>query len=344
MDFASDNTSGVSPEILTALDQVATGFALPYGLDDETLALDERFSEVFETQVRVFPVVSGTAANALALASLSPPWGLILCHEHAHVAVDEAGAPELFSSGARVVGLPGAEGRIDLDALRQVLDHAGHGVHSSVPSVLSLTQATEVGTTYAVEAVAERAQPAREHGLAVHLDGARLANALVALGCSPADATWRAGVDVVSFGATKNGAMDVDAVVFLDPGRVGDFERLRKRGGHLVSKMRYLSAQLRAYLTDDLWLVNARHANAMAARLAQGLAGLPDVELAVPTEANEVFARLSDELAGKLRAEGAQFLTESVDGRPAARLVTSWSTTVDQVDRLLDVAAQRTAR
>lgn len=343
MQFASDNTSGVAPEILAAIADASTGYAPAYGDDDLTGGLDAQFGDLFEHEVRVFPVISGTAANSLALSVLTPPWGLVLCHESAHVAVDEAGAPEFFSSGARLVGLGGGSGKIDLAALTAAASRGGHGVHSSPPSALTLTQATEAGAVYTPDEVAERASLAHGNGLGVHMDGARFANAVAALGCSPADVTWRAGVDVLSFGATKNGAAAAEAVVFFDLERVGDFERHRKRSGHLVSKMRFVSAQLRAYLTDDLWLRNARLANAMAARLATGLAPLDGVELLVPTDANEVFAIMPPSLVASLHEAGARFYVEHVGGVAAVRLVTSFNTTEAEVDTFLDAAGRPTA-
>jgi threonine aldolase len=336
--FASDNTSGVAPPILDALVAAASGYAPAYGDDELTLALDDRFGELFEHEVRVFPVVSGTAANSLALSVLTPPWGLMLCHEQAHVYVDEAGAPEHFTRGARLVALPGAAGKIDLEALRVVAARGGHGVHTSDPSALTLTQATELGTVYTPDEVAARAAIAHEHGLGVHMDGARFANAVASLGCTPADLTWRSGVDLLSFGATKNGAMGAEAVVVFDLDRVGDLERNRKRAGHLLSKMRYASAQLHAYIADGLWLQLAAHANGLAADLSSGLAGVDGVEVATPTEANEVFAFMPDELIGALEAKGAAFYVERVGDRPAVRLVVSWSSTPDDVEAFLAAA------
>jgi threonine aldolase len=339
VEFASDNTSGVAPEILAAVTAASTGYAPAYGEDETTKALDERFGSIFEHDVRVFPVITGTAANSLALSVLTPPWGLVLCHESAHVYTDEAGAPEFFSSGARLSPLPGAAGKIDPTALAAAARRNGHGVHSSPATVLTLTQATEAGTVHTVDEVRERATIAREHGLAVHMDGARLANAVAALGCAPAELTWQAGVDVLSFGATKNGAMAAEAVVFFDEKKAGELERHRKRSGHLLSKMRFVSAQLLAYVTDDLWLTNARHANGMARRLSEGLAALTDVELLFPTEANEVFATMPSGMVDHLREAGGRFYAEDLGGTAAVRLVASFSTTGADVDAFVAAAA-----
>lgn len=333
--FASDNTSGVAPEILAALNDAATGYAAAYGDDEWTARLDERFGELFEREVRVFPLISGTAANSLALSVLISSWALVACHEQAHVYVDEAGAPEFLSRGGRLVGLPGAHGKIDLDALRTVLGHGGHGVHSSPVAALTLTQATEAGTVHTLDEIRERTGLAHEHGAAVHMDGARFANAVAALGCSPADVTWRSGVNVLSFGATKNGAMGAEAVVFFDLDRVGEFERHRKRAGHLLSKMRYASAQLLAYIDDDLWLRLARHANEMGQRLSRGLADLDAIDVLVPTDANEVFATMPTEVIDGLEHAGARFYVERIGSTAAVRLVASWSTTDEDVDAFL---------
>lgn len=338
MHFASDNTSGVCPEILAAIAETATGYAPSYGADEHTTGLDARFSEVFEREVRVFPVISGTAANALALGGMTEPHGLMFCHVDAHVAVDEAGAPEFFSGGARLTTLEGRAGQIDPVVFERAIHRPGHGVHTSVPTVVSLTQATECGTTYPLDAVAHLADLAHGADMGVHMDGARFANAVVSLGCSAADATWRSGVDALSFGASKNGAMGAEAIVYFDPTAIGDIERRRKRAGHLVSKMRFVSAQLLAYVQDDLWLRNAGHANAMAAELSRGLAAL-GLDVVVPTEANEVFVALPGPISTGLRDAGAEFFDEQVDGRPAARMVASYSTTSADVADLLGVAA-----
>ena len=342
MQFASDNTSGVCPEILAAVADTATGYAPSYGDDEATDELTRRFTDLFARDVRVFPVVSGTAANGLALGGMTAPHGLMFCHRDAHVAVDEAGAPEFFSNGARLVTLEGSGGKIDPSELERAVNRPGHGVHASVPSAVSLTQATEAGTVYTLDQVALLAEIAHGVGMGVHMDGARFANAVAALGCTPAEASWQSGVDVLSFGATKNGAMGAEAIVYFEPSAVGDIENRRKRGGHLLSKMRFVSAQILAYLDDDLWLRNATHANSMAAQLSAGLTGL-GLDIVVPTEANEVFVAFPAELAAALREAGATFFDEQVDGSPAARLVTSFSTSAADVQQLVRNAASFTS-
>ncbi len=345
--FASDNTGGASPVIVAAVAEAATATAMPYGADPWTARVTARLGEIFETDVAVFPVVTGTAANALALAALTPPWGAVYCHPHSHAMEDECGAPEFYSGGARLVGVGGDHARIGAAALAAALPAARpHGVHNMRPAALTLTQATEAGTIYRPEAVAELAAIARRHGMAVHMDGARFTNALAALDARPADLTWRAGVDVLSLGATKNGAMAAEAVIFFRPELAAEFAERRKRGGHLLSKARFISAQLEAWLADDLWLANARTANAAARRLADGLAALPGVTFVHPVEANMVFAELPGASVAALEAEGFGFYraggagTGADAGRAAIRLVCGFATTDAEVDEFIAAAAR----
>ena len=334
MIFTSDNVAGAAPEILSALVEAAReGPMASYGADPVTARLKERVADLFEAEVEVFPVATGTAANALALSCLTPPFGSVYCHVDAHVNTDECGAPELQTGGAKLVGLPGAHGRIEPETLEDALAAAPFGfVHAVQPSALSLSQATEAGTVYAPDEVEQLSAIARRRGMTVHMDGARFANALVRLGCTPAEVTWKAGVDVLSLGATKNGALAAEAVVFFDKALARDFGYRRKRGGHLFSKMRFLSAQLDAWLKDGLWLRLANNANAMADRLAEGLSGLPGAELENPVEANEVFVSLPEPVTEGLLARGYQFYRW--DG-PVVRLVTSYETKPGDVDALL---------
>lgn len=338
MNFMSDNVSGAAPEILDAVIAANAGTAPSYGADAITARLEQRFADLFGRKVAVFPVATGTAANALALAQFTPPWGSIYCHREAHIQADECGAPEMFSAGAKLVGLDGTHGKLTADTLSAALARSHQGfVHAVQPAALSLTQATEAGTVYRPDEVAALAEIARRRGLAVHMDGARFANAVAHLGCDPADVTWRAGVDVLSFGATKNGALGAEAVIFFDPDKAADFAYRRKRGAHLFSKMRFLSAQLDAYLTDGLWLRLAAHANAMAASLAAGLAALPGVVLAHPVEANELFVTLPEPVIQGLEAAGFGFYRW--DGA-MIRLVTAWDTPAESVTQFLAVAAR----
>lgn len=304
INLASDNVAGAAPEILAAIASAAEGRARSYGGDEITARLQDRLSELFERRVAAFPVPTGTAANALALATFTPPWGAVLCHREAHVAVDECGAPEFYTHGAKLLPVDGAHGKLTPQTLAAAVPEWRGDVHRSQPAMLSLSQATESGTVYSPAEVGALAEAARGHGLAVHMDGSRFANALAAQGCSPAELTWKAGVDVLSFGGTKNGCVMAEAVVFFDPDKAADFAFRRKRAGHLLSKMRFVSAQLEAYLADGLWLRLARNANARARQLAEGLQALPGVTLEHPVEANEVFVRLPAALAEGLKRQG----------------------------------------
>ena len=348
MNFNSDNVHGVDEAILAALGEANTGTARAYGYDDWTLAAEARLREVFERDVAAFLVVTGTAANSLALAACCPPYGAVVCHHEAHIVVDECGAPELFSGGARLMGARGAGGKITPATVAALFATLGRGEHEQRPSVLSISEATELGTVYTPAEVAALATLARERRMHTHMDGARIANALARLGCTPAELTWKAGVDVLSFGATKNGAMGVEAVVFFDAALAADFRYLRKRTGHLVSKNRFLAAQMLAYLEGDRWMRNARHANLMADRLAAGFRARPGVRLPLPVEANAVFAIVPRTLHEHLQAQGARYLvwpgegpgTDMVGpGEVFIRLLTSFRTAADDVDALVRVAS-----
>jgi threonine aldolase len=325
---------------MAALAEANTGTATSYGEDELTVRITRRMCEIFERDVAVFPVVTGTAANSLSLATLSPPYGAIFCHEESHIAVDECGAPEFFSGGAKLVQLKGASAKITADTIARTVKRYRGGVHSPQPAAVSITQATERGTVYRPDEIAALGEIAKHEGMALHMDGARFANALVHLNCAPADITWKAGVDVLSFGATKNGALCAEAVVFFNQSLVRDFEYRRKRGGHLLSKMRFISAQLDAYLADDRWLAQARTANALAAQLAEQLATIAGIDLAQPVEANEVFAFLPDTTVKRLREAGAKFYDwmESHDGRTLVRLVLSFLTPEQDMQRFIHVA------
>ncbi len=292
-DFRSDNVGGVAPELLAALVAANHGAAAPYGDDDFTRAMTTRFRDAFEHQGLVaFPLATGTGANCVALAGIANPYGAIYCHETAHINVYECGAPELFT-GAKLVGLRGADYKLDAAQLDAELALAGLGNPTRVqPFALNITQPTDFGTLYTVEEITALCAVAHRHGLLVHLDGARFANAIAALGCTPAAMTWRAGVDIVSFGATKNGAMNAEAVLVFDPAVAARVPYLMKRGGQVVSKARFLSAQLDRYLADDRWLERARQANSNAARLAQRLNAIRSVELIGQVEINMLFVRL----------------------------------------------------
>lgn len=331
MNFSSDTAAPAHPAILEAMLAASKGPSPSYGSDPWTAAARSALRDVFETDVDVWFVSSGTAANALALATLCPPHGAIFCHEEAHIERDERGAPEFYTGGAKLALLPGAHARIDLAALRDRIAANRHDfVHETPAHVLSLSNLTESGAAYRPFEIAERAALAREGGLAVHLDGARLANALVSTGATPAEMTWRAGVDVVSFGATKNGAVGCEAIVLFGAARqrMGDLIVRAKRGGHMPPKMRFLGAQMSAYLKDGLWLQLARRANTSATSLATALTRA-GAELAHPVDGNEVFAHLPAGLADRLSAAGATFYPW-IDG--SHRFVCSWATEPSEVD------------
>jgi threonine aldolase len=342
VNFASDNTAPASPEILAALHAANQGVVKSYGADPITVRFRSRMNEVFGRDVVAHPVATGTAANALSLATLVRPYGGVICHEEAHIATDECGAPEFYMGGAKLVTLPGQDGKIVPAQIHAVMARAiDGGVHFVLPEAVSITQATEWGTVYTPDEIAALSVACRRHGLKLHMDGARFANALEHLGCTAAALSWQCGVDVLSFGATKNGALAAEAVIFFDPALAEGFERRRKRAGQLWSKLRYLSAQLDAYLEGDLWRRNAAQANRMAARLADGLATLPGVDLVQAVQANEVFAAMPDTLVESLLGAGAYFyrwISLPGDDRHVVRLVSAFSTTEAEVDGFLALA------
>ena len=323
--FFSDNTAPVCAEILEAIAAANRGLEVAYGDDPWTRRLDAVLGEFFGTELRAFVLATGTAANSLALATLTPPYGAIYCNPEAHIACDECGAPGFFSGGAQLERIEGEHAKLTAGALAATLEAHPVSVHSVQPAALSISQATELGTAYRPAEVKDLCEVAHEHGLHVHMDGARFANAVTYLGCHPGDVTWRAGVDVLSFGATKNGALAAEAVVFFHLGLVRDFELRRKQSGHLLSKSRFVAAQMLAYVESGVWRRNAAHANALARRLGEAAGG----RLLHPVEANEVFIELG--VAGKaaLRAAGFEFYDWGSPASGAARLVVSW----DQEER-----------
>lgn len=335
MRFASDNSSGAAPEVMAALARANEGYERSYGADAAMGRVTDLVREIFEApEAVVHLVATGTAANALAIATHCPPWGAVFCHQHAHIAEDECNAPE-FYSGAKLVLVPGAQGKITPESLSDALARTGEaGVHGVQRGMLSLTTVTEAGTVYTVTEIAALTALAKAKGIPCHLDGARFANALVTTNASPAELTWRAGVDVLSLGGTKNGCLGVEAVILFDPAKSWEFELRRKRGGHLFSKHRFLSAQMEAYLAGGLWLRLAAQANAMGQRLAQGLR---DRQVTVPeAPANMMFPEWATGTHDRLEAAGAQYYRfPAPPGRERARLVTSWSTTTADVDRFL---------
>jgi threonine aldolase len=307
VNFGSDNSAPVKQEILDALQAANKGDASSYGEDGLSQSLNQRFSDIFEKEVQIFPVLSGTAANAISLSQITSPYGAVLCHEHSHINIDECGAVEFFSGG-KLVLLSGAEGKlIDKEVEKAFLSAHPHDYHNSKLSTVSLTQATEYGTVYSIDEVQSIASIARAHDAHVHMDGARFANALDTLQCTPAALTWQAGVDILSFGSSKNGTMNAEAIVVFDPEHATELLRRIKRAGQLVSKMRYISCQLDAYLEDDRWLTWATHSNTLAKRLAEALDASEYIEVMFPPQSNILILRMDNKLAEFMCDKGVEF-------------------------------------
>ncbi|WP_374308744.1 low specificity L-threonine aldolase [Dongia sp.] len=339
MNFCSDNVAGVAPEIMDAIQKANQGAMPSYGADAITARVEQRLGDLFERRVWAFPVSTGTSANALALSTLTPPYGAIYCHPEAHIMVDECGAPEFYTGGAKLVPIAGAGGKMTAKDVAHALDNARAGdVHHVQPAAISLTQASECGTAYTATEVGAIGEIAKRHKVKLHMDGARFANAVAHLNVTPAQMTWQAGVDVLSFGATKNGALAAEAVVFFDEELAASFGFRRKRAGHLISKMRFVSAQLDAYLENDLWLKLARHANAMARDLVAGLKPIPGVHLLHTVEANEIFIRLPLEIVAGLRRAGFDFYDWPGAAPGTIRLVTSFATRAEDVAAFIGTA------
>ena len=348
MNFTSDNAAGVHPAILDSVKRAAPGMAPSYGNDQLTIDVEAQIRKTFEApEARAYLVATGTAANSLSLACLCPPWSAVYTHSVSHVEEDETGAPEFFTGGAKLTLIGGPNAKIDPEALKTKLANAvPRGVHNVQKGALSLSQVTELGAVYTPGEVKRLCDIAHEEEVPVQMDGARFANALARLGCTPAEASWKAGVDILCLGATKNGAMAAEAVIIFDPAKAWEFELRRKRGGHLFSKMRFVAAQIQAYLADGLWLKMASHANAMAARLAEGLRAVPDIAITSPVESNMVFADIPMGLHRRITEAGARYFpsikppsAESPEETPfPARLVCSFQTTEDEIDRFVTLA------
>ena len=327
------------PEVMNALIAANSGIAKSYGDDDYSKRLQDKLNDLFETQVIVFPCVSGTAANALALSALTPSYGKIFCHQMSHINTDECAAPEFFSGGAKLIPIASDNGKITPDLLEPMI-RGKDNVHSAQPTTLSITQSCEVGALYQIDEINALTTLAHQHNLNVHMDGARFANGLVALDVSPAEMTWKAGIDVLSFGGTKNGCLAAEAVVFFKPELVQSFPFLHKRSGQLLSKMRFISSQLEAYISNDTWSRNATHANKMAARLSQGLDKISSIELAYPTESNEIFAHMPRKMITALNKLGYTVTEGELDETAPPRFVTAWNTTENEVDEFLEAVKQ----
>jgi threonine aldolase len=345
MNFASDNHYGVHPRILESLSEANAGSAMAYGGDDWTKKSEKMLSEVFEKEIRVFWVATGTAANGLSLSAITPPYGAVLCHSEAHIIGDECNSAEFFTAGAKIIGLQGPGGKITATIVEKCLKGFVRGERDPKPKAVSITNATEFGTVYSADDIKAISKLIRPRGLKLHMDGSRFANALAGVGCSPAELTWKAGVDLMSFGATKNGAMLLDAVIFFDLQLAEDFAHRRVRAGQHVSKARFLGAQMSSYLRDGLWIDNARRANALARKLAEGLQQSSVVRIAHPVEANMVYAILPRALNDRLIASGVKFhprmanelVGQIKDAEIVVRLVLSFATPEADVDRLLEL-------
>lgn len=346
MFFASDNSGPAHPKVIEALTQANEGYAMPYGDDALMDKVRTRIRDIFEApEAVVYLVATGTAANSLALATLTQPWETIFCTPEAHIHQDECNAPEFFSGGTKLTLVGAEHAKMTPETLRAAVEaEESRGVHGPQRGPVSITNVTERGTVYSTRELSALTDVAREFNLPTHLDGARFANALVALGCTPAEMTWKAGIDAVSFGGTKNGCMGVEAVIFFDPKHAWEFELRRKRGAHLFSKHRYLSAQMLAYLTDDLWLDLAKRSNAANARLARGLKQIEGVTFEHEPDANISFAGWSRAGHQRLHDAGAAYYVweGQLDGADpteilTARMVADWSMSDENVDRFLEL-------
>jgi len=331
--FLSDHTATICPKVMSAFVEANRGQAIGFGKDPWTLKLDSVLGELFETELNAFPVVTGSAANSLALATLCPSHGVVFCQDQAHVETQEGGAPEFFTGGAKLALVPGKDGKMDPGALKQKIGSFAYGIHSMKPHVVSLTQVTEIGTAYTLDEIKALADVAHEAGLTVHMDGARLANAVVGLDTTWADVTWKAGVDVLSFSSTKNGTMCGEAVVFFNKDLIGDFEIKRKRGGHFVSKLRYISAQILGYVESGVWRQNAERTN----RLARKIADVASPLLIAPVEANQLFMALPGDLPKLLNERGFLYIPFSHQGNAMGRFVISWDQPESDVNELVQL-------
>jgi threonine aldolase len=345
LNFASDNVYGVDPRILAAMVEANDRLTdVSYCHDDGSQEVEDRLSQIFQHDVKAFLVVNGTGANSLALSAMCPSFGGVLCHEGSHINTDECNAPELFTGGAKLVTMAGDGNKLTPTIIAARMAQFMHGEHGAKLSALSITNATELGTVYTPAEIRALADMVKPHGMKVHMDGARFANALVSLGCTPAEMTWKAGVEVLSFGGTKNGGMMLEAVVFFNEQLAADFLYRRKRAAQLVSKGRFLSSQMLSYLEDDVWLLNAKRANALAQILARGLQQSNRVRLSNPVEANEVFAIMRRMTFDAVTAAGAHFYEWPMDGLAAdevhCRFVLSFATPEAHIAQILELFGQ----
>ena len=337
--FASDNVTPACPEVMEAINQANIGNIESYGHDKWSKVLDNKFSELFEKDVKVFTAVTGTAANSLALSSITPSYGNIYCHKISHINVDECGAPEFFTGGAKLITIDGDDGKFNSDELKKNIRGSGV-VHNTQPASVSITQSCETGVTYKLDEILKINQVAKENGMKIHMDGTRFSNAIASLKKSPAEATWKLGIDVLTFGGTKNGCMDAEAIIFFNPSDVNNFQYLQKRSGQLLSKTRFLSSQLDAYITDELWLRNATHANDMARKLSEKLSKINSFELTYPTESNEIFIKMPKNIQDHLNNEGYSAIPDDMfDG--SVRFVTAWNTNLNDIENLINTIKEK---
>jgi threonine aldolase len=338
LEFRSDNCGRAAPELIEALVKANVGSVLGYGGDEHTQQLQERFSALFEHPVQVFPIPTGTGANALALAAVGSPFGAVYCSPEAHINTSECNATSFFGSGLKVTPVHGVDGKIDPLALDAAVSTAGKGqAHKNQPEAINLVQATDMGAVYSVSEVAALSRVARAHGLTVHMDGARFANAVATLGCTPAELTWKAGVDILSFGVTKNGGLLTDAIVVFNPDIAKKMGFHLRRAGMIWSKMRFASAQVLAYVQDDLWLRLAKQSNAAALTIAQGISNLEGVRLLAPVQANELFVEMNPKAVDALIAQGVLFYRRAPN---MFRLVCRWDTTKGETTQLIALIEQ----
>lgn len=349
--FASDNSAGAHPKISENLSRHSSGYVSSYGASELDKKVEEKFSQVFETDAHVFFVSTGTAANSLALSASAKAGGIVLCHEDAHVIEDECGAPEFFTGGCRLAPVSGEGGKISSAILSDVMSVlAPHNVHHGRLMSTTITQASELGTLYSVDEISSLAETCHSHGIPLHLDGARIANAIAASNATPAQMTWKSGVDYISFGGTKNGCWCAEALICFDKDKANEIAYMRKRAGQLFSKSRFVAAQFDAYFEDDLWLDLAKHSNLMAKKLANGFANDKSTHLAIAPQSNEVFVIMTPKTARVLRENGAVFYEWPLPKTPSAemaklvksgkeiyRFVTSFQTSENEIERLLGI-------
>ncbi|MAR79284.1 MAG: low specificity L-threonine aldolase [Rhodospirillaceae bacterium] len=330
--FLSDNVSGISREILEGLNKINHGSANSYGEDDQTKKLQNNANSLFEKEVSIFPVTSGTAANSIAFASCVPPYGAILCSQESHINQDECNAPEFYTGGAKLVKVKSSVGKIIDANLSNVIENlAPHGIHNAQPILVSITQSTELGTIYTLDEIRSIAKIAKENNILLHMDGARIANAVTSLNCSWADITWKSGVDILSFGATKNGTFGSEAIIYFNKNLSKNVEYYRKRGGHLISKMRFISSQLNSYIETGIWEKNAKNANEMAKTLEKHLNHIVGVDVVYPVESNSVFVKMPDDLVEKLYNRGFAFGQWGKKAKKIYRIMASFDTNKESI-------------